>query len=826
MGLDISKIENAALKRLAYTFDTDSEKNVLSEKEFELFKQEAAKRTDISDGDFNQAMGLYTTSPIAKTEATEATKNTTDTKKTSNKKLEKEANETHIKYLKGYVNDGISRQAALAELDKLPNLDPEFRKAVVDVINLMPASFNSSKEINHKELEKNLKDANMDDDLHKDILKQLEKMAKNECVNAKREEIEDLYVAMRIEDPTKSAQQIMDEIKNKAKDADNFKGDFKTAYKSFNLPKQEAFIKVLAAIDQVKDTENGGKVQDKAEEYLKANGQWDKYTKEALLGSRNVFERFGNFLTGYKGDGRTASNNHAIYTRVERKKIQTEDEILKSLGKKSDLFIAMKESGLIKETEDGKWDLSELSAIIGKQLGTDGTLNRDAKKDKDTAEVLMTKSKLAALSELSDQLSEDDAKALVKLCGYEIDGKHWGRAIFQGIVGAASGAALTAGSTYAAGQLPKDIVVSYKSDETYNISAALNAQIADKLPEGITIDASGSIHIATDLLINITKLAGQLNELALWSAVPGALVGGALGLVNGLKDKGQMPKIPVNFDEMNYEDYAATLKESKTEYANVALLIAASFVDGEGNWDREGYKNFLNEMAGDKNGIINREELIGGLQKRLKELGSKKEEPVAPDTTQPDEDNTLCTVEVEKVDGVETEKVEDKTFVHKRSENPNVGWKEMVEAYFPGLVEACGGKLYGPNGAIRAFQKELCTDENGNFDANKLKALISASDVPKEIKIPLQVKGIDRVETKPTPAGQTRPTDSGNGQYKPAMDKVGRDEIVRTRQVGPTTCIAEDGCDGVRAVGTTEQEAVANLKKQTGKTYENEADYQ
>lgn len=828
MGLDISKIENAALKRLAYTFDTDSEKNVLSETEFELFKQEAAKRTDISDEDFNQAMGLYTTNPVAKTEATEVTKNTADTKNTSNKNLTKETNEAHINYLKAYVSDGISRQAALTELDKKPNLDPEFRKAVADVIALMPETFTSSKEVKHKELEKKLKDANMDDDLHKEILKQLEKMAKNECVAAKTNEIAEAYAAKKAEDPSKTSQQIMDEIKKEAKNADKFKDDFKTAYNSFNQPMIEAFDKVYAAIAQVQDIENGGKVQDKAEEILKANGQWDKYTKKALLGSRNVFKRFGSFLTGSKSDGRIASDNHGRATRVEHKKIQTTEEITKTLGGKTDLFIAMKEAGLIKETEDGKWDLSELSAIIGKQVGTDYTLNRDAKKDTDTSEIRMTTAKLAALSGLGDQLSEDEAKALVKLCGYKVEGKHWGRAIFQGIVGAASGAALTAGSAYAAGQMPKDITVQYYKDKTYDFSADLQKAIeSGKLPEGVTVDASGQIHIVTDILVNIPKLAGQLNQLALWSAVPGALVGGALGLASGLKDKGQMPKIPVNFDEMNYEDYAATLKESKTEYANVALLIAASFVDGDGKWDREGYKNFLNEMAGDKNGIINREELIGGLQKRLQEVEPEENDPVNNNDGDDNNCENKCLVDVETVAGQETTNVDDLTFVHLRKDNPNVGWKEMVEAYFPGLVQACGGKLYGPNGAIRAFQKELCTDENGNFDANKLKALISASDVPKEIKIPLQVKGIDRVIQKPTPAGKQNTSSAGNGEYKPAMDKVGRDEITSVKKVGPSTYLATDGCeDSLTASGSTPQEAVANLKLLTGKTYENEADFQ
>ena len=151
----------------------------------------------------------------------------------------------------------------------------------------------------------------------------------------------------------------------------------------------------------------------------------------------------------------------------------------------------------------------------------------------------------------------------------------------------------------------------------------------------------------------------------------------------------------------------------------------------------------------------------------------------------------------------------------------------MVEAYYPGLIEACGGmkNLYGKDGAIKAFQRELCTDENGNFDAAKFSALIHATDVPKEIKIPTEVKGIKRVIKKPTPAGKR--TTSGTGEYRPAMDKVGRDEITSVKKVGPSTYLATDGCENsITASGSTPAEAVANLKKTTGKTYENESDYQ
>ncbi len=830
MGLDISKITNAELQKLAYLKDGDNN-GTLDAEEFAIFKTEAAAKEGIETADFNQAMGLYTTNPVATTEAAvpqaevKATKSPTEgmTDKQA-KKYNKEANEAHIKYLEGFVKDGGTRAGALEMLDAKANLDPEFRKAVADVIALMPATYASSDDIKHKDLVKKLETAGLKDDLHEDILKQLEKMAKNECIAEQTSQIADAYAAKLAANPNMTSQQIMDEIKKEAKDADKFKGDFKDAYKAFNQPMIDAYRKVYDAISQIDDLEKGGKVQDKAEDILKANGQWDKYTKKALLGDRNIFKRFKSFMTGYKSDGRIASDNKGRQNKVEHKKTQTTQEIMDSLGNKSELFVALREAGFIKETEDGKWDLSELSDLIGTQVGDDYKVNRHHKKDKLIGEKLKTTSALRVISGLSE-LDEKHAMALVKLCGYDIEGKHIGRAIFQGLLGAAGGAALTAGSAYgAAKMLPQDIKFQapYYKDKTYDISQNLAEQLQGKLPEGVTIDAEGLIHITTDILItgDIPRLAGQLGKLGLYAAVPGALVGAALGVLSGLEDKGETPVLSNNFTETTYEAYVERLNRENPKYAQIGMLIAGSFVDENGVWDREGYKDFLNTMGGD-GGLINREELIGGLQKRQKEL-----EKVKPNDDDNGDDNCVdekCAVEVKEQPGEEKVDTQDKTYVHLRKDNPGVGWKEMVDAYFPGLVDACGGKLYGADGAIRAFQKELCTDENGNLDTAKLQALITASDVPKEIKIPLQVKGIDRVETKPTPAGKVRT--SGAGKYKPAMDKVGRDQSVTTKQVGPSTHVATDGCNGHTASGSTPREAVENLERQEKKQYSNRDEY-
>lgn len=64
MTLKISEIKNAALQKLAYLKDKNND-GILQEKEFNLFKKEAAKQQNISDDDFNQAMGLYLSNPVS-----------------------------------------------------------------------------------------------------------------------------------------------------------------------------------------------------------------------------------------------------------------------------------------------------------------------------------------------------------------------------------------------------------------------------------------------------------------------------------------------------------------------------------------------------------------------------------------------------------------------------------------------------------------------------------------------------------------------------------------------------------------------------------------
>lgn len=61
-------------------------------------------------------------------------------------------------------------------------------------------------------------------------------------------------------------------------------------------------------------------------------------------------------------------------------------------------------------------------------------------------------------------------------------------------------------------------------------------------------------------------------------------------------------------------------------------------------------------------------------------------------------------------------------------------WAEIVNSYYPELVEACNGKLYGKDGAIRKLKLELskCDDID----------LVNSSDIPRKLNLPVEIAGI------------------------------------------------------------------------------------
>lgn len=73
--------------------------------------------------------------------------------------------------------------------------------------------------------------------------------------------------------------------------------------------------------------------------------------------------------------------------------------------------------------------------IIGEHVGANYKLDRQTSDFKALAEITKTTSALAAATELKN-LSEQEAKMLVEMCGYKVEGKNCGKAILAATAGA------------------------------------------------------------------------------------------------------------------------------------------------------------------------------------------------------------------------------------------------------------------------------------------------------------------------------------------------------------------------------------------------------
>lgn len=133
-----------------------------------------------------------------------------------------------------------------------------------------------------------------------------------------------------------------------------------------------------------------------------------------------------NEVEGIREDGLSAEE---IHDAVDKRKT------FLFFKKKTVLFETLKASGLIVDKGNGEYDVSKLSMIIGEHVGANYKLDRQTSDFKALAEITKTTSALAAATELKN-LSEQEAKMLVEMCGYKVEGKNWGKAILAATAGA------------------------------------------------------------------------------------------------------------------------------------------------------------------------------------------------------------------------------------------------------------------------------------------------------------------------------------------------------------------------------------------------------
>ena len=227
------------------------------------------------------------------------------------------------------------------------------------------------------------------------------------------------------------------------------------------------------------DATDSKDVKRDAKEKLISDGDWNKYTEKALGGENN----FGQWISGHDSDMKIARKNQARKNLVIdiRENGLTGEEVHDAVDKrkaflffkkKTQLFEALVSSGLIVDMGNGKYDVSPLSELIGLHVGANYKMDRTTGDYKALAEKTKTTSALAAATELKN-LTEKEAEMLVKMCGYEVEGKNWGKAILGATIGALVNGLSAAG---AAASNPR--AVAYNNDH-FELNLNIGSDLAD-----------------------------------------------------------------------------------------------------------------------------------------------------------------------------------------------------------------------------------------------------------------------------------------------------------------------------------------------------------
>ena len=414
-------------------------------------------------------------------------------------------------------------------------------------------------------------------------------------------------------------------------------------------------------------------VEDEVIEKLKKSKGYDKYAKKVLRGQLSFSEK----IKFEKSDIKSYRKTVAAYNRAENAKhtLHDKSEFTDAL-KHDEVFEALLAGGLIeKKTDNGKekYDLTKLSDLIKAKIGANFRADRQIKDFDVLKEIKRVAGGLFAGTSPHIEVTDSDAKALIKLCGFDVESKNWAKVFYDAIIGTAvdSLAGLAAyGLTVAAMDSSKEYPTSFNFDKNYpiniihgnneylelNLNLGLNISnktifqnldniimnnpdIADfitleKIDGGLRLVVDYSNKEVTPVILKIQEELKDTTTLEELGADPKKDIASALIkttlikfgmnlLMAALNDKTiEQPVIPTQFETTDVERYLNEYVYSNNKLTpsmkEAVKNIALSFVEMENGvpkegvkWDAEGFKKVINRIAGDA-GVVNRKELVAG----------------------------------------------------------------------------------------------------------------------------------------------------------------------------------------------------------------------
>ena len=747
----------------------------------DFFKQKVQEAKDsyrINDATFNEAMGLYVTSPIGN-----------NAPETISAYTEKEA----YKIAKDGVNDLVNGKNKLQisyELKDEVTLDNIVEKLNAHFVNLddykayeelndLVEKINNAELTNKDDVKKLKKDLKKDGltKFQKDVLDDFMKLAEQQVViNNEYTELVEYYENIkdgRTEGLNYSA--MKRDVKKHFKD-DKF---YKASWKMFD--------------EHVKNDSRNSINAERNEDIAEGS---TSTTKKAVKKDIKNEVQDGDRIT--KKQVRKDDTGNEVQARIQKRDRRREELTNISLsdiksGLKQETFDLLNRIGYLEKCklDNGNYDLSDISDAISAGVGADVLMNDH--NDNKLSEMDEVKENLRKLLKNTSFAKNSIVHDLREFCHIDKDTRDRSVIVPTAAVGGAAGGALAA--------IDKPLEINVKNYSNFEIDLGLlsvNDNIVDDLVNSLKNQGVTVIQDGTSLKIDVTNI----NELFInqdWTEI---LAGAGIGLATAIalqliigskKDEKSCWDMsnfnPTKNNYKTFEEFKSFVKQNEPAIADAIIAWATPYYQKDSeNWNTKFYADLL-KIAG--NEILNCEEIRAALMSKPVDFEPNSRKATIETITTNDEISDCIT--------------------YKRKANDT--WASIVQTYYPDLVDEYG--LYGANGAIRKLKVALATDQNGELNQKNYNELLQATDLPEEICLPQCIAGKNIKADAFVPEQTVISEDQmAKGEdYHAPLKTVGSATVVK---VGATTYFARDCQDtSITASGSSKAEALENLKNIT-----------
>ena len=819
MTIDLTKL-SGVLKTLGDLSNIETPNDTeLKGKEESIFKgyaDNALKSGSISEAEYSAIFGLE------KSNVTTNNNNVTTPSELSKKDIKRNKNAVK-ESIEGYIKEGVAPQDLMKKL-KTEYQNPEYAQQINDVefiLNAIPA-YNSKDDVEkiHDTVKKQLKATKKWNNFTQDVLKLLETQAEATQIGKEFESLKAMYVEVK---DTMAGTDIVKEKGNNykayveiVKDQLQEKGaDGKKAWNQSYT--KEAFVlledyakedaEAVVSSRLAKTEENTSKKI--AKELKAANKGGDKYQKDAIESLEVEREAF--------------ARKNTIEDRAEELKNISREDLRKELGK--DLFEKLNRAylGNVKNSQ-GNYDLSQLSKEIMTRVGIDYQVNYSS--DHEMAELTNIQRHLK--STMGIDFTEKEVKKLMDLCDIKEQKKDrsFKTAINEGLGGIPS--ILTGAITGLA--VSRTLNVNQTVRIPFN-----NKELAQEVLN--TMKELGYEPEYTELLGNEAEIKVHQHVFkdtrildSLLGMGIGVLTNTLMALAFGkeIDEKSCMSISDYDINDEKYtnvEKYKEYIAQTYTNPKKVEAIqvLADTYYKQYGDDWHVHYHQALRDMAGigsklnpDECRMMKYQTPAVDKTGEPDKMPAKAKQDKRPAESSPVRDcvNNDCNAKIKQ-------EYHDTTYTYTKQGGET--WAGIVEAFYPCLTEdgtpmyniykklPNGKKVLVKEGAIGKLKRALSYNENGTFNEKIYKKLLEGGDLPKTMKLPIEIDGCKRVDNARVEK------DDVKGDGKALIQEVGN-------KSGYTTYTASDDCTEATATGKTKQEALAKLKEKTRKEYTNEAE--